>query len=148
MKGASVVAGLVALAISGPALAEPPIALHGAVPPYVAAAPGLQPPAEVAQAQLPGYPPVIAPAPPPELRGEVPPPAPSASYIWQPGHWSWNGVQYFWQPGRYVERPAASANFVPGHWEHQPNGWVWLEGRWEYSGFGSSTPPIGYPPVR
>ena len=79
---------------------------------------------------------------------EIPPPAPSPSYVWEPGHWSWNGVQYLWQPRRYVERPAVSATYTPGHWEQQANGWVWVEGRWDYPGVGSSTPPAWYPSAR
>lgn len=120
---------LAALAFSAPALAGAPIVLHS----------------EVAQAQMQAYPPtapaLVAPASPPGPEAEIPPPAPSPSYVWEPGHWSWNGVQYLWQPGRYVERPAVSATYVPGHWEQQANGWVWVEGRWDYPGVGSSTPP-------
>jgi WXXGXW repeat (2 copies) len=127
---------LAALAVSASALAGAPIALHS----------------EVAQAQIPAYPPtppaLVAPAPPPGPEAEIPPPAPSPSYVWEPGHWSWNGVQYLWQPGRYVERPAVSATYVPGHWEQQANGWVWVEGRWDYPGVGSSTPPAWYPSAR
>src|SRR5437868_528939 len=113
MKHRFILAGLAALAVSVPALAGAPLALHG----------------EVAQAQIPA-------------------PAPSPSYVWEPGHWSWNGMQYLWQPGRYVERPAVSATYTPGHWEQQANGWVWVEGRWDYPGVGSSTPPARYPSAR
>ena len=127
---------LAALAVSASALAGAPIALHS----------------EAAQAQIPAYPPtapaLVAPAPPPGPEAEIPPPAPSPSYVWEPGHWSWNGVQYFWEPGRYVERPAVSATYVPGHWEQRANGWVWVEGRWDYPGVGSSTPPAWYPSAR
>lgn len=139
MKYGFVVAA-VALAVSAPALAQGPIPLHGG--------PGQYPAAEVAQAQVPAYPPAApsatSPFPPPAAQSEFPPPAPSPSYVWEPGHWAWNGVQYVWQPGRYVERPAVSASFVPGHWARQGNGWVWIDGRWEYPGVGSSTPPAGY----
>jgi hypothetical protein len=136
MKHGFVFAGLAALAVGTPALAGAPITLHS----------------EVAQAQIPTYPPtapaLVAPAPPPSPQAEIPPPAPSPSYVWEPGHWSWNGMQYLWQPGRYVERPAVSATYMPGHWEQQANGWVWVEGRWDYPGVGSSTPPAWYPSAR
>ena len=75
---------LAELAVGASALAGAPIALHS----------------EAAQAQIPAYPPtapaLVAPAPPPGPEAEIPPPAPSPSYVWEPGHWSWNGVQYFW----------------------------------------------------
>jgi hypothetical protein len=135
MKHGFILAGLAAV-VSATALAGAPIALHN----------------EVAQAQIPAYPPatpaLVAPAPPPSTQAEIPPPAPSPSYVWEPGHWSWNGVQYLWQPRRYVERPAVSATYTPGHWEQQANGWVWVEGRWDYPGVGSSTPPAWYPSAR
>jgi hypothetical protein len=136
MKHGFIFAGLAVLAVGTPALAGAPIALHS----------------EVAQAQIPTCPPtapaLVAPAPPPSPQAEIPPPAPSPSYVWEPGHWSWNGMQYLWQPGRYVERPAVSATYMPGHWEQQANGWVWVEGRWDYPGVGSSTPPAWYPSAR
>jgi len=94
-----------ALAVSAPVLAEAPIALHS----------------EVAQTQIPAYPPtapgLVARAPLPGPQAEIPPPARSPGYDWEHGHWSWNGMQYLWQPGRYVDRPAAFATYMPGHWE-------------------------------
>jgi WXXGXW repeat (2 copies) len=154
MKHGFVIAGMAALAMSAPALAQTqaPTPLHSGVSPYTRVPPATQPAAEVAQAQNPAYPPIppyaVAPTQPPPLQSEVPPPAPTPSYVWEPGHWSWNGVQYIWQPGKYVERPTVSASYVPGHWEQQAAGWVWIPGRWDYSGIGSSTPPAAYPPVR
>jgi hypothetical protein len=139
------IAAAAVLAISAPALAQGPIPLHGG-------AAGQYPVAEVAQAQVPAFPQaapsVPSPVPPPATQSEFPPPAPSPTYVWEPGHWSWNSVQYVWQPGRYVERPAVSASFVPGYWERQGNGWIWSEGRWDYPGIGSSTSPTVYPVPR
>ncbi len=85
---------------------------------------------------------IVVPTAPPAPQSEIPPPAPSPTYVWEPGRWSWNGVQYLWNPGKYVERPTVSATYVPGHWEQYANGWVWYDGRWDYSGSGSSTPPV------
>jgi YXWGXW repeat-containing protein len=148
MKHGFVIAAAIALA-SAPALAQSPIPLHGASTAAPATSPWAQPGAEVAQAPVPAYPPAAAlPFPPPAAQSETPPPASSPSYVWETGHWAWNGLQYVWQPGRYVERPSAAANFVPGHWEHEATGWAWVEGRWEYPGVGSSTPPSGYPAAR
>src|SRR5262249_30416384 len=109
MKHAFVIAGAAVLAISAPALADPPIALHSDITSYAVAAPGTPAATEVAQTQVPAYPPapsiITAPNPPPPPQAETPPPVPSPSYVWEAGHWSWNGVQYIWQPGRYVEKP-------------------------------------------
>ena len=51
-------------------------------------------------------------------------PAPRAGYVWESGHWRWNGHRYVW---------------VPGHWERVRHGyrhvgprWVERNGRWEY----------------
>jgi hypothetical protein len=141
MKHRFVIAAATALAISAPALADSPISLHQGTAAYPTLTPITPPASELAQAQIPAYPSVALPFPPPAAQNEFPPPAPSPSYVWEPGHWSWNGVQFTWLPGRYVERPAVSASFVPGHWEHNATGWVWVEGRWDYPGVGSSTLP-------
>jgi WXXGXW repeat (2 copies) len=124
MRHGALVAAVAMFTIGTPALADAPLSFDSAGPAT-----------QIAQAQTPAYPP---PAPQPEL----PPPAPAPTYVWQPGHWSWNGLQYFWEPGKYVERPAATATYVAGHWEHNGTGWIWVDGRWEYAGVGSSTPPM------
>ena len=52
---------------------------------------------------------------------EVVPPPPAPGYVWQPGYWSWNGVQYVWVPGVYVVPPYVHAVWVPGAWvRHGP----------------------------
>jgi hypothetical protein len=153
MRHVILIAGATALAISAPALAESPTTLHRGFEPDAGAAFVTRPTTEVAQAQMPAYPPaastiVIAPTAPPAPQTEIPPPAPVPSYVWEAGHWAWNGLQYIWQSGKYVEKPTVSATFVSGHWEEHPNGWFWVQGHWDYPGVGSSTPPIGYPPAR
>ena len=128
MKLGILVAGLTGVTIGAPALAEAPIALH--------------PTTQIAQALTPPFPPpVTVPVAPPNPQEEIPPPSPSPTYVWEPGHWSWNGMQYFWQPGKYLERPSAATTYVAGHWEQYPNGWIWVAGQWDNSGVGSSTPP-------
>ncbi|MBE7209975.1 MAG: YXWGXW repeat-containing protein [Gluconacetobacter diazotrophicus] len=54
------------------------------------------------------YPPPPPPRrpPPPAPVVEVIPAAPSAVYVWRPGHWRWDGYRYNWVRGRYVLRPA------------------------------------------
>ena len=62
-------------------------------------------------------------APPPD-RHEVVPSHTRRGYVWEPGHWRWNGRRHVW---------------VAGHWERARPGYVhvaprWVErdGRWEY----------------
>jgi hypothetical protein len=72
--------------------------------------------------------PYYQPVPPP--RYEPVPPPPGATYIWEPGHWHWNGVQYVWAPGHYVIRRAEYRRYVPGHWAQRGGGWVWIPAHW------------------
>jgi hypothetical protein len=76
-------------------------------------------------------PPSYAPVPPP--RYEAVPPPPGARYVWEPGHWHWNGVQYVWIPGRYVIREARYHHWVEGRWVWAPQAgrWVWRPAHWE-----------------
>jgi len=144
------VAGMAALAMGTPAMADPPTPLHhdlglSAAPPAgdvlaQAPAPPTYPPAPppaYPSAAIPSAPPPpqstasLAPNPPPP-ESETPPPAPSPTYVWEPGHWYWNGMQYHWQPGRYVAKPTTTATYTPGHWEQRPEGWLWVGGQWSY----------------
>src|SRR5215471_8147130 len=97
MRHGTLVAAVAMFTIGTPALADAPLSFDSAGPVT-----------QIAQAQTPAY-------PPPAPQSELPPPAPAPTYVWQPGHWSWNGLQYFWEPGKYVERPAATATYVAGH---------------------------------
>jgi hypothetical protein len=147
MKYRVLVTGMAALAISAPALADPP------TPPHPDPGQSAAPPAADILAQAypapPTYPPApaypsaatpppssstaaLAPNPPPPPQAETPPPAPGPTYVWEPGHWYWNGVQYQWQPGRYVAKPTTTATYTPGHCEQRPEGWVWVGGAWNY----------------
>jgi hypothetical protein len=70
-------------------------------------------------------------APPPARVEVVPaPPGPQEVWVWQPGHWRWNGREYVWTPGRYVEKPVRTAQWVPPEWVPRGNGWVFVEGHW------------------
>src|SRR6266704_1720483 len=92
MRQAILIAGAAALAITATALAESPTPLHCGFAPDTGAAFATRPTTEVAQAQVPAYPPaaptiVIALTAPPAPQTEIPPPAPAPSYVWDPGHW-------------------------------------------------------------
>jgi hypothetical protein len=58
------------------------------------------------------------------------PVAPSSGYVWQPGYWAWNGVQYVWVSGQYVVAPYPAAVWVPGAWIGVGAGWEWRPGHW------------------
>ncbi len=79
--------------------------------------------AKPAEAQ--GYPPL----PPPQFE-RPPPPPPSQGYVWQPGHWRWNGYRYVWFGGRYVPAGPGYRHFVPGHWANRYGQWVWIPQHW------------------
>jgi hypothetical protein len=76
-------------------------------------------------------PPPPAGAPPPQY--EAVPPPPGERYVWEPGHWHWNGVQYVWFRGHYVIRQAGYGHYVPGHWGWRPGlgRYVWVPAHWE-----------------
>lgn len=73
------------------------------------------------------------PAAPPPPRYETVPPPRGEHFIWEPGHWHWNGVQYVWIPGRYVERRGHYGHYVPGHWVWNPRlgRYEWIAAHWE-----------------
>src|SRR5437763_12598224 len=68
---------------------------------------------------------------PPAPVVEVVPPPPAPGYVWQPGYWSWNGVQYVWVPETYAVAPYPRAVWVPPHLGPRRNGWIWVNGHWQ-----------------
>lgn len=59
-----------------------------------------------------------------------PPPPPGRRYVWEPGHWHWDGVGWEWHRGHYVIRRVGWTRYVPGQWVLRPRGWVWWPGHW------------------
>jgi hypothetical protein len=51
-------------------------------------------------------------------------------YVWQPGHWRWNGHEYAWHPGQYAERPAHVERWIAPHWDEHGGQWIFVEGHW------------------
>ena len=151
MKYRALVAGMAALAMGAPALADAPTPLHPDIG-FAAAAQAAEilaqaypappayppaPPPAYPSAATPPAPPApstagLAPNPPPPPQAETPLPAPSPTFVWEPGHWYWNGVQYQWQSGQYIAKPTTTATYTPGHWEQRPEGWLWVGGQWSY----------------
>jgi len=71
--------------------------------------------------------------PPPNeiIETQIPPPDNSGFWVWQRGHWRWNGFRYFWSAGHWVRRPANYNAWIAPHWEARGNGWIFFEGRWQ-----------------
>ncbi|HTW72510.1 MAG TPA: hypothetical protein VME47_21705, partial [Acetobacteraceae bacterium] len=72
------------------------------------------------------------PAAPPPPRVEVMPARPGPRYVWEPGHWHWNGVRYVWFGGHYVLRHPGWGHYVPGRWVWHPRWgrWDWVPAHW------------------
>ncbi len=81
-----------------------------------------------AQAQPYGGPPPYQPIPEPRYE-EAPPPR--HGYMWEPGHWHWDGRQYVWFPGRTVTMRQSYHRYVPGYWAQRGPRWVWIPAHWE-----------------
>jgi hypothetical protein len=69
--------------------------------------------------------------PPPRV--EVIPAPPGGRFVWEPGHWHWNGRTYLWAGGRYIRRGPHFHNFVEGHWAWAPRigRYVWRPAHWQ-----------------
>ncbi|MBV9106871.1 MAG: YXWGXW repeat-containing protein [Verrucomicrobia bacterium] len=67
---------------------------------------------------------------PPPVRVETAPPPPGHYYVWDPGHWKWDGRRYVWVPGHYIHNPHHYVKWIPGHWVERHGGWYWVEGHW------------------
>jgi hypothetical protein len=82
--------------------------------------------ASPARAQGYPYPPV------PGLRFEgPPPPPPGPRFVWEPGHWQWDGYRYAWIGGHYIPAGPRYAHFIHGHWANSYGRWVWVPGHWQ-----------------
>jgi hypothetical protein len=76
---------------------------------------------------------VVVARPPPPLRVEaVPPPPAGELYVWQPGHWRWEGSAYVWHGGHYERPPSATAFWVAPKWVNREGQWVFKPGHWAY----------------
>jgi hypothetical protein len=66
--------------------------------------------------------------PPPPLRLETRPPAPSGQHVWVAGYWAWRGGRQVW---------------IPGYWSLPPRpGYVWIEPRWVPRAVSGSSPTV------
>jgi hypothetical protein len=68
-------------------------------------------------------------APPPLPDYDQPPP-PAEGYIWTPGYWAWNNVDYYWTPGTWVEPPHPGLLWTPGYWGFANGVYAFNPGYW------------------
>ena len=67
--------------------------------------------------------------PPADLVEEVEP-CPGKEYVWQKGHWQWNG-SWVWVRGNWGRRPHPEGVFIPGYWKQSHHRWEWVEPYWK-----------------
>jgi len=67
---------------------------------------------------------------PPPLPDYDQPPMPAPGYLWTPGYWSYNNVDYYWVPGTWVEPPQPGLLWTPGFWALAGGVYVFNAGYW------------------
>lgn len=67
---------------------------------------------------------------PPPLPVYAQPVCPGDGYIWTPGYWAWDGVEYYWVPGTWVLAPAVNVFWTPGYWAWSGGFYNWHAGYW------------------
>lgn len=67
---------------------------------------------------------------PPPLPDYDQPPVPGPGYIWTPGYWAWNNVDYYWVPGTWVEPPQPEVFWTPPYWAFIDGAYVFHRGYW------------------
>lgn len=75
-----------------------------------------------------GYIVATAPPAPPD---EVIIVAPSPSYVWVPGYYSYSGGAYIWVQGSYRIPPRGKTTYVQSQWHKTPKGYKRSKGYWK-----------------
>jgi hypothetical protein len=73
---------------------------------------------------------IQAPESPPPLPGYEQPPMPAPGYMWSPGYWAWNNVDYYWVPGAWVEPPGVGVLWTPPYWAYVGGVYMFHPGYW------------------
>jgi hypothetical protein len=68
--------------------------------------------------------------PPPPMPVYDQPPIPEPGYLWTPGYWSYNGVDYYWVPGTWIEPPHPGLLWTQGYWAFVGGAYVFNRGYW------------------
>ena len=72
----------------------------------------------------------VARRPPPPVREVIiEAPGPRERFIWDPGHYEWDGYDYHWSPGHWIERRAG--HWVPAEWVETSRGWRFRPDHWQ-----------------
>ena len=72
-------------------------------------------------------------APPPARYERVP--EPRRGYIWESGHWRWNGQRHVWNAGHW-ERHRPGYVYSAPRWVEQDGRWTYHSRRWDRDGDG------------
>ncbi len=67
---------------------------------------------------------------PPPIPDYDQPPTPGPGFIWIPGYWQWNNVEYYWVPGTWMVPPTPGSLWTPGYWEFRDGAYVFNHGYW------------------
>lgn len=73
---------------------------------------------------------VQAPRTPPPPRREVPPTQPTATAVWTPGSWQWDGATYVWIAGAWRIPPNTGDRWQPSAWRVTASGASFVPGGW------------------
>jgi len=94
-------------------------------------------------AEIPAYPPLDQPPPPPRQDNVRQDPG----TIVLPGHWAWVEGQYVWKPA-VRSRLQPGFHFVEGQWLVRDGHWGWTNGSWVPDETGTRSPPFNPGPTR
>ncbi|HLX07319.1 MAG TPA: hypothetical protein VKY89_05615 [Thermoanaerobaculia bacterium] len=79
--------------------------------------------------------------PPPAVRVEAIPPAPSPGHYWIGGHWAWERNSWAWVGGHWAEARPGQV-WIRAHWARVGDDWLFRPGHWA-----QIVPPQGYAEV-
>jgi YXWGXW repeat-containing protein len=71
---------------------------------------------------------IVQVAPPADRYERVP--GPRRGYVWEGGHWRWNGHRHVWVRGHW-ERNRHGYVYVAPRWEERDGRWVYNARRWD-----------------
>lgn len=80
---------------------------------------------------------VVAPTPPPTTPPAAAPadapkdPAPTATAVWAPAHWEWDGRAYIWIAGAWRIPPKQGVTWQPSRWSVKGRGAIYIPGGWK-----------------
>lgn len=67
---------------------------------------------------------------PPPIPVYEQPLCPGDGYLWTPGYWAWDAIDYYWVPGVWVLPPRPGYLWTPGYWEFIGGDYRFHSGYW------------------